>query len=152
MPRLSMRVLAGLSASALAVLMSQTAMAGLVDVHVSAPTVRISVPTVRAAFQTIQVKTSAFKTTNLAANRSASHRDHRDGNGDRGGHGAPVVAATYRGTPVAVYGSTYVRQGHGVSNPQISTASGPIVTVGTALTPTSPRGPSHYKRRSSSQT
>jgi hypothetical protein len=132
MSRLSNRVLAGLSASAFAVLMSQTAMAGLVNVHVSVPTIRIPVPTARVAVPTIQVKTSAFKTTNLTANRSVSHRDHRDGNADRGGHGAPVVTATYHGAPVgaAVYGTTHVPPGR---NPPKGGGNGGITVVGTTV-------------------
>lgn len=112
MSRISKRVVAGLTASAFAVLMSQTASAG-VDIHVSVPTVRISVPSVHVSVPTVALSAPGFKTKGTTANFSTSHRDHQSSGSDRWGHSTPVAIATNRGTPVgvAVYNTTYVPPG-----------------------------------------
>jgi hypothetical protein len=104
------------TASALAVLMSQTVLAG-VDVHVSVPTIHISVPTVHVSAPIVQVQAPILiktaKTKGTPINSSALHRDHQDSGSDRWGHNTPVVIATNRGTPVgvAVHSTTYVPPG-----------------------------------------
>jgi hypothetical protein len=107
MSRPSNRMLAGLSASALAALMCQTALAG-VDVHV--PPVHISVPTVHVSVPTVGINVAGFKTNNTTVNSSTSRRDHQSDGRDRGGRNTPIAVATYRGTTVggAVYNTTYV--------------------------------------------
>lgn len=85
--------------------MSQTALAGLVEVHVSVPTVHISVPTVHVSVPTVRVIAPGIKTTSTG-NRSISHTDRRDDGSYRQGLGIPVGTANYRGATVAVYGAT----------------------------------------------
>jgi hypothetical protein len=141
MSRSSSRVAAGLTASALAVLMSQTALAG-VDVHVSVPTIHISVPTVHVSAPTVQVQapiiTKTAKTKNTIVNSYALHRDHQDSGGDRWDHKTPVVIATNRSTPVNLQGSLAVNHRGdlpkgGRSNASQTTSEG--VTVVTTNVP-----------------
>jgi hypothetical protein len=125
MPLLSNSVFAGLFASAFSVLMSQTAMAAVVSVHVPVPTVHISVPTVHVAAPTVQVKAPVIKTAAITTDQSTSHHDLQktttqstshhdlqDGGGDRRGHGAPVSAAKVTGTPFNLRSSLAVNH-HG---------------------------------------
>ncbi len=111
MPRLSNRVFAGLSASALSVLMSQTALAAVVSVHVPVPTVHISMPTVHVVAPVVQVKAPVIKTAVITTNQSTSHHDLQDG-GDRRGHGTTVGTAKLRSVPFNFEGSLAINR-HG---------------------------------------
>ncbi len=112
MPRLANRVFAGLSASTFSVLMSQTALAAVVSVHVPVPTIHVLVPTVHVAAPIVQIKAPVFKTTVVTTNRSTTHHDLEDGGHDRRGHGNCDGIASYRGTAVSLQSSLAVNR-HG---------------------------------------
>jgi len=141
MSRISNRVLAGLSAGAFAVLMSQTALAAI-NVHVSVPTIHISVPAVHVSVPTAGTYAPSFKAKGTTVNLSTSHHDHQSSGGDRRGRGAPIGTPSYGGTTggIVVY-STTVGSGRngGISNTSggnggnLGTGSGQALTLNTAV-------------------